>query len=95
VGMTRRQIGAMLGFEGAAMGAAGVAAGLAVGFVIALVLIHVVNRQSFRWSLDLSVPWALLAALALTLIAAAALTSVWSGRRAMGDDVVRAVKEDW
>ncbi|MFZ5557889.1 MAG: FtsX-like permease family protein [Pseudomonadota bacterium] len=95
VGMTRRQIGAMLGFEGAAMGAAGVAAGLAVGGVIALVLIYVVNRQSFRWSMDLSVPWALLAVLALTLIAAAALTSVWSGRRAMGEDVVRAVKEDW
>jgi putative ABC transport system permease protein len=95
VGMTPRQIGAMLGFEGAALGAAGVAAGLAVGCVIALVLIHVVNRQSFRWSMDLSVPWAVLAVLALTLVAAAALTAVWSGRRAMGDDVVRAVKEDW
>lgn len=95
VGMTRRQIGAMLGLEGAALGAAGALAGLAVGFVIALVLIFVVNRQSFRWSMDLSVPWVLLALLLATLVAAAALTAVWSGRRAMGEDAVRAVKEDW
>jgi putative ABC transport system permease protein len=95
VGMTRRQIAAMLGLEGAALGAVGAVAGLAVGFVIALVLIFVVNRQSFRWSMDLSVPWGLLALLLATLVAAAALTAVWSGRRAMGEDVVRAVKEDW
>ena len=35
------------------------------------------------------------AVLSGVLIAAAALTSVVSGRQAMGDDVVRAVKEDW
>jgi hypothetical protein len=33
--------------------------------------------------------------LSFVLVAAAALTSTVSGRQAMGDDVVRAVKEDW
>ena len=35
------------------------------------------------------------AALSATLIAAAAVTAVWSGRTAMNQDAVRAVREDW
>ena len=95
LGVTRGEIGRMLAFEGAALGAIGVAAGLVVGGVISLVLIFVVNRQSFHWTMDLHVPWLGLAALSVVLVAAAAGTAAFSGRRAMGDDVVRAVKEDW
>jgi putative ABC transport system permease protein len=73
----------------------GVATGLVVGFVVSLVLIYVVNRQSFHWTMDLHIPWTLLAGLSVVLVAAAALTAAVSGRQAMGADVVRAVKEDW
>jgi len=95
VGMTRRQIGAMLAAEGALVSALGLALGLALGWVISLVLIHVVNRQSFHWSMELHPPWALLAALAAALLMLATLTALASGRRALGVDVVRAVREDW
>jgi putative ABC transport system permease protein len=95
VGMTRRQIASMLGIEGALVGGAGALLGIALGWLISLVLVHVVNRQSFHWSMDLHVPWAGLAALALALAAAAAATAVASGRAAMGADAVRAVREDW
>ncbi len=95
LGVSRGEVRRMLAFEGAALGAVGVATGLVVGFVVSLILIYVVNRQSFHWTMDLYVPWLLLAALSAVLIAAAALTAAWSGRQAMGDDVVRAVKEDW
>jgi putative ABC transport system permease protein len=95
LGVTRGEIGRMLAFEGAALGAIGVAAGLVVGAVISLILIFVVNRQSFHWTMDLHVPWLGLAALSVILVLAAAGTAAFSGRRAMGDDVVRAVKEDW
>jgi hypothetical protein len=40
-------------------------------------------------------PWLPLAGLSLLVIAAAVVTAVWSGRAAMGDDVVSAVREDW
>jgi putative ABC transport system permease protein len=60
-----------------------------------LILIHVVNRQSFHWSMDLHVPWLPLVALAIVLVAASVVTAVWSGRAAMSDDVIRAVREDW
>jgi putative ABC transport system permease protein len=95
LGVTRGEIGKMLAFEGAALGAVGVVTGLVVGFVVSLILIYVVNRQSFHWTMDVHVPWGLLAVLSGVLIAAAAITSAVSGRQAMGDDVVRAVKEDW
>ena len=68
---------------------------LLVGAVISLVLIFVVNRQSFHWTMDLHVPWAGLALLSAILVAMAAATAAFSGRSAMGSDVVRAVKEDW
>jgi putative ABC transport system permease protein len=95
LGVTRREIARMLAFEGAALGAIGVAAGLVVGALVSMILIFVVNRQSFHWTMDVHVPWLLLAVLSVVLIAAAAATAAFSGRRAMGDDVVRAVKEDW
>jgi len=95
IGMTRRQIGAMLATEGALVSALGLALGLALGWVISLVLIHVVNRQSFHWSMELHPPWGLLALLAAALLGLATLTALASGRRALGVDVVRAVREDW
>ncbi|MBE0627938.1 MAG: ABC transporter permease, partial [Burkholderiales bacterium] len=95
VGMTRRQIGAMLAAEGALVSALGLALGLALGWVISLVLIHVVNRQSFHWSMELHSPWGLLALLAAVLLVFATLTALASGRRALGVDVVRSVREDW
>ena len=95
VGMTRRQIGAMLACEGFAVGALGVAAGLALGWLISVIVVHVINRQSFHWSMDMHVPWLELALLAAALVAAATLTAVVSGRRAMSFDATRAVREDW
>jgi putative ABC transport system permease protein len=95
VGMLRRQVIGMLASEGILMSLFGVAYGLALGAVLSLVLVYVVNRQSFNWSIDLAVPaWQLLI-LSATLIAAAAVTAVWSGRAAMNQDAVRAVREDW
>jgi len=95
LGVTRGEIGRMLAFEGAALGAVGVLTGLVVGFVVSLILIYVVNRQSFHWTMDVHVPWGLLALLSGVLVASAAITAAVSGRQAMGEDVVRAVKEDW
>ena len=95
LGMMRKEIGALLACEGALVSALGVAFGLAVGWVLSLILIHVINRQSFHWSMDLTVPWLGLAALAAIVVGAAIATAAWSGRAALGEDVVRAVREDW
>ena len=95
LGLTRRQIGAMLAAEGGLLAFLGAAAGLAAGGAISLVLVYVVNRQSFNWSIDLHVPWGLLASLVIVLLVLAVLTAILSGREAMGMGPVRAVREDW
>ena len=95
LGMTRRQIGAMLATEGAAISAIGLVVGLALGFVISLILIHVVNRQSFHWGMELSLPWYALLGFVILLLGLSMVTALVSGRQAMSDDAVRAVKDDW
>ena len=72
-----------------------VVVGLLTGAVVSLILIYVVNRQSFHWSMDLAAPAGLLTSLSILLVVAAALIAVVSGRQAMSADVVKAVKEDW
>lgn len=95
VGMLRGQIAAMLASEGLLVSSVGLAVGLVLGWLMSLVLIHVVNRQSFHWGMELSMPWGqLLGALAL-MVVLAMVTAVVSGRVAMTDDPVRAVREDW
>lgn len=95
IGVTRGQIGEMLAAEGGLLAMLGVAAGLVLGALISLVLVYVVNRQSFNWSMDLHPPYGLLAGLSLALIFLAAFTAYVSGREATGMGPVRAVKEDW
>ena len=95
LGLTRRQIGWMLAQEGALAAGVGVLGGLLAGGAIGLVLIEVVNRQSFHWSMDLHVPWRSLALFAVGLVLLAALAAVLAGRQAMRQDAVLAVREDW
>ena len=95
LGLTRRQILAVVALEGAAWTTLGATAGLALGLAVALVLVHVVNPQSFHWTMDLVLPWSRLLALCLAVVAAGTLTAWLSGRAAAGKDAVLAVKEDW
>src|SRR6185437_5827033 len=73
IGMLRRQVIGILAGEGMLTSVFGVIYGLILGGALSLVLVYVVNRQSFNWSIDLAVPVGQLAVLSLTLIAAAAL----------------------
>ncbi|MGH8315975.1 MAG: ABC transporter permease, partial [Steroidobacterales bacterium] len=95
IGMTRRQIGAMLATEGLIVSSIGLVVGLGLGWLISLVLIHVVNRQSFHWGMELFVPWVPLAGSALFVLTLSTITALASGRQAMSNEVVLAVKDDW
>jgi putative ABC transport system permease protein len=95
IGMLRRQIIGMLAGEGLLLSGFGVLYGLTLGGVLSLVLVYVVNRQSFNWSIDLAIPVWELALLSAVLMAAAAVTAIWSGRAATSQAAVQAVREDW
>jgi putative ABC transport system permease protein len=95
LGLTRTEIGRLLALEGALTAAVGVAVGTAAGGAIALILIEVINRQSFHWSMDVHLPLAALAAFAAALVLLAALAARLSGHQAMRQNAVLAVREDW
>ena len=95
IGMTRRQVGSMLAAEGVTISGIGLLAGFGLGWLISLVLIHVVNRQSFHWGMELTVPWAPLVGSAVVVLALSTFTALASGRQAMGERAILAVKEDW
>jgi putative ABC transport system permease protein len=95
LGLTRGQVRAMLAAEGGLLALLGAVAGLAVGLAISLILIYVVNRQSFSWSMELHPPYVFLLSLTILLVALAIATAIASGREAMGMGPVRAVREDW
>jgi len=95
LGLTRRQVIALVGAEAAAWLLAGSLIGLALGVAMAVVLVHVVNPQSFHWTMPLLLPVERLAALAGAVLAAGIATALWSARRAAGRSAVLAVKEDW
>jgi putative ABC transport system permease protein len=95
LGMTRGHIVAMLASEGAAAGLLGVLIGCLAGWLVSLVLVHVVNRQSFHWSMELQIPVVPIIAFGLVLVALAAVVAVSSGAQAMRGDAVRAVRDDW
>lgn len=95
LGFTRKQIGTVLSIEGFCLGLLGSTAGLLLGSIIGAIMIYVVTPQSFHWSMDLHVPIAVLLGLAVSIPCASGLVAFISGRGAMNDDVVRAVKEDW
>ncbi len=95
LGLTQRQILAVVAGEGAAWTLIGSVAGLALGLAVAVVLVHVVNPQSFHWTMDLVLPWLRLVGLCAAVVLAGTVTAWLAGRAAAGKDAVLAVKEDW
>lgn len=95
LGLTRRQILTVVALEGAAWTLLGALAGLGLGLVVSSVLVHVVNPQSFHWTMELMLPWLRLLGLCLAVVASGTLTAWLAARAAAGQDAVLAVKEDW
>ena len=94
LGLKRGDVLRLLALEGVAAGAVGTAIGLACGIAVSLVLVKVVNRQSFHWSLDVHWPFATLAALVAAIVALCAFGARLSGAYAVRGEAVLAVKDD-
>jgi len=94
LGLRRRDVLRMLALEGAATGALGALIGLAAGTAISLVLLHVVNRQSFHWTLEVHWPVTALAALVIAIVALCAIGARVSAAVAVRREAILAVKDD-
>ena len=95
LGLTRTQILRLVAAEGLAWTTIGSVAGLALGLCVSVILVHVVNPQSFHWSMDLMLPWPRLLALCIAMVLAGTATAWLAARSAAARDAVLAVREDW
>jgi putative ABC transport system permease protein len=84
LGLTRRQILTVVAGEGGLDGH-GRAGRHLLGLGVAAILVHVVNPQSFHWTMELRLPAARLLALACAVVLAGTLTAWWAGRQATGE----------
>jgi len=94
LGLSRAQVLGLVAAEGALWTALGAAAGVVLGLAVSVVLVHVVNPQSFHWSMEMAVPAGRVAALVLAVVAAGTATAWLSGRLAASRQAVLAVKEE-
>ena len=94
LGGTARQLRRLLVAEAAALGLLGLLAGGALGLLLALILIFVINKQSFGWTIQLHWPVGLLAA-ALGLVYLATLAaSLYPARVARKLNPVEVIHEE-
>ncbi|HEY3351109.1 MAG TPA: ABC transporter permease [Thermoanaerobaculia bacterium] len=81
-------------YEAAAIGGLGIALGLASGAAMALVLVHVINRQSFGWTIAMHWPWAFLAGALALVFATTLLAAARPAGLAAATDAAAALKEE-
>ena len=75
IGGTPDQIGRLILWESALLGVAGILLGVAAGLALSILLIEVINKQSFGWTvLFHPAPWAVVQA-----VAAAFVTTLLAG----------------
>jgi putative ABC transport system permease protein len=80
LGFRRRELARSAAIEGAALAASAAAGGLVLSLALGWLLIHVINKQSFGWTLGFAIPWVQLAALGAVVVATGAAVSHAVGR---------------
>ncbi|MBL9135423.1 MAG: FtsX-like permease family protein [Verrucomicrobiales bacterium] len=80
LGMTRAELARAAGWEGLQVGLAGLSCGLAISLLLGWLLIRVINKQTFGWTLQFELPVGALALLSGLVLASAAVTSLLVGR---------------
>ena len=71
-GLSAGELRTMIVLESSLLGIASTAAGLVMGYALSWILIHVINKQSFGWTIDFHTPATLIAiSLAVTLLSSA------------------------
>ena len=94
LGLSRRELMQMLAAEAALLALASSLVGYAAGFGASLVLIHVINPESFHWSMDLIQPWGQLALFYGALLVLAVATAMAGVHGSMGAAALMAVKTE-
>jgi putative ABC transport system permease protein len=80
LGLNHQELARAGSVEGTAISVCAVLAGIALSLGLGWLLIYVINKQSFGWTLGFVIPWGQLLLLALAVIITGAVVSYWVGR---------------
>jgi putative ABC transport system permease protein len=82
IGAARRQVERVVVIEATLIGAASQGIGLLVGLVLSVLLVYVINRQSFGWTIQFHLPVMFLAHVSVAVVIATAAAGLYPARRA-------------
>jgi len=94
LGMTVAEVRRMLVLESAVLGITSTVAGVAMGYVLSWILINVINKQSFGWTIEFHTPVRLIVASLAVTFAAALLAGFVPSRLARRIDLAAALKTE-
>jgi putative ABC transport system permease protein len=88
------QVQRMILTEAALLGALAIALGLALGLALSLLLIFVVNKQSFGWTIQFHIPAVLLGSALLLVWLVTIAAALYPARVATRIDPLQAIREE-
>jgi putative ABC transport system permease protein len=94
IGATRRQVFGLFVGKGLGMGTLGLVLGAAGGVVLALLLIFIINRAYFGWTIQLHWPWGSFLEQAATILLAAVVASLYPAWMASRTPATELRRED-
>jgi putative ABC transport system permease protein len=93
-GLSTGELRTMIVLESTLLGAASTVAGLVMGYALSWILIYVINKQSFGWTIDFHTPATLIAASLTVTLLASALAGLVPARMAQRIDIATALKSE-
>lgn len=92
VGATRRRVQRIILIEGGVMGVIGASCGLVAGVLLAVILIFVINRQVFGWTLQMTIPVPFTLGAFVLMVVATLAASLQPARQAARVHLTEAVQ---
>ena len=94
IGASPRQVERLVLWEAAYLGLIGSVLGVVGGLLLALLLIHVINKQSFGWTIQMTVPGGVILQAVALALTAALVAGYWPARWAARQPVVEGLREE-
>jgi len=94
IGASRKQVERLVLWEAAYLGLIGAVLGVIGGLLLAVVLIHVINKQSFGWTIRMTIPAGLLLQAVALSVGAALIAGYFPARWAARQPVVEGLREE-
>jgi putative ABC transport system permease protein len=94
IGAGTRQVERLVLWEAAYLGFIGAVLGVVGGLLLAMLLIHVVNKQSFGWTIQMTVPGGLILQAVGLALTAALVAGYFPARWAARQPLVEGLREE-